>query len=232
MFEDVVGRVIAALIATGIVAFISTVISQKRIKKVKENLEKERNKIEIYDSENQNQRQYNIAFYKRFEKAIRSAGRNVYISGQGLEISTQKEKEIADSLFKAMRFALSNNGVHLVRIQTQRETDKSWLDMFANLLQEYPDKFEFYITKEDEAVQISSVAVIDAEDAEFCVVEVMLCVQQVKGTKICDVAGPAFFITGNQHLAIDMRNRLLSVANDPTICERITNPNDLRNLLQ
>jgi hypothetical protein len=73
--------------------------------------------------------------------------------------------------------------------------------------------------------------VIDPDDPKNNVVEVMLCVQRVRGSQIVDVAGPAIFIEGNQAFAGDLQRRLLALITDPELSRRCEDPDELCNLL-
>lgn len=167
---------------------------------------------------------YNHKFYDHFRKVIRSAKQDIYITGEGFECADSEGKELAESFIEAFKQVLKQ-GISVVRIQTRLQTNNLWASLLADLLAEYPDRFQLYALKKEKVSQMSSVCVIDPENSQASVVEIMLSTQRLFGTTAADLAGTAVFIERQEILARDLRSRILSLTN-PQISVRLTDPGD------
>lgn len=153
---------------------------------------------------------YNRQFYDYFNAAIRSAKQDIYITGEGFECADDEGRELAEMFVAAFRDALEKR-VSVVRVQTRLKTNTQWASMLAALLTDYPEHFYLYALKKEKVSQMSSVCVIDPENAVSNVVEIMLSTQRLFGTTAADLAGTAVFIEGQQILARDLRRRIMTL---------------------
>jgi len=159
---------------------------------------------------------YNSEFYEYFTAAIRNATDAIYITGDGFTAADAEGERIARAFHDAFRAALSG-GVNVVRIQTKDRASALWERLLGELEEDFPDTFQLVTLAHHRSSQMSSVCVIDPEDAEGCVVEIMIQTEKLFGIKSADLAGTAMFVVARQDLALDMRARIVALCRtEPT----------------
>jgi gamma-glutamylcyclotransferase (GGCT)/AIG2-like uncharacterized protein YtfP len=155
-------------------------------------------------------RTYNHEFYSFFTRQIRAARSAIYITGEGFECADAEGRKVARGFHEAFRVALKN-GVDVVRIQTKERASVEWSNMLTELSEAFPDSFNVATLAQRGTAQMSSVCVVDPDDADRCVVEIMLQTEKLFGVRAADLAGTALFVCGRQDLAVDMRNRIVAL---------------------
>jgi gamma-glutamylcyclotransferase (GGCT)/AIG2-like uncharacterized protein YtfP len=164
---------------------------------------------------------YNDEFYAYFIDRIRHARQNILIAGEGFEFADSEGEQLAANFVRALAHALSR-GVQVVRVQTRSNPHPRWVQMLAELIDTYPGRLDLYVLLEDKVARMSSVCVLDPDDAIRCVVEVMLSTQRSFGVRAADVAGTAVFIEGKQNLAQDLQKRIRSLTQPDVSCRART----------
>lgn len=183
-------------------------------------------KVRVFDSPSG----YNQDFYDYFVKVIKNAKNNIYITGDGFSnLSSVESKEIAKSYVNAFTSALRvNTNLHVVRLQTKAQSDPEWFKMTARMIDEFGDRFEFYVLPDGKSDQISSVCTIDPKDKQNCISEIMLSRETLRGTESIDLAGTAFFIEGKEALAENLTTRILKLTR---VSKRFRSGDELLNTL-
>lgn len=188
-----------------------------------------KSQLKVFDMPKDNS--LNIDFYTYFTEKIRSAKKSIYITGDGpnMIFSDDKGKNIADDYINAYRYALNRN-VSIVRIEFGNEFHPKWKKMVKELIQDFPDLFQFYFLKEKTNTQIVSLCTIDHELKSGNVVEIMLPIEGMQGTKKKKLAGPVIFLHNSQRTAIDITRELVEIIKRDECVERINSVEKLERI--
>jgi len=149
-------------VVTGIISGLMVWLITYMIGKIKiENLKKRSATVKIFPPiKNKN---VNEEFYDYYEKCIRNAESDIYMTGTGVPTSTPKHKEVFRSILKAMAYSMRDKKANIVRIQgiPDNEVGKKWIDEMKILKKEYPDSFKLYLVPLSEVKYIAQYFVID-----------------------------------------------------------------------
>jgi gamma-glutamylcyclotransferase (GGCT)/AIG2-like uncharacterized protein YtfP len=165
---------------------------------------------------------YNDKFYDYFNKKIKSAQHDIYLTGEGFEFKDQRGKEIAHKYLEAHREALAK-GVTITRLQTKSFVSDEWNYHLKSLLTEYPNNFKLFNTKNNfDSSGFASICVIDDDDDKKNVVEFMFTVRKTIGVQDADLASVAIFIENNKELCLAFKKKILDEIKNEKTTEKIT----------
>lgn len=172
---------------------------------------------------------YNYDFYEFFNSKVAAAKEDIYITGDGFECADQEGLRLAREFSNSFRYSLEK-GVNVVRVQTRPRANAHWAKMLADLVDEYPERFQLFVLKDQGLYQMSSVCVIDPEEQKTNVVELMISTEKLFGVQAASLAGTAVFIEGRGGLAKDLRERIRSLCR-PDYTVHCSTGKDTLNLL-
>ncbi|MFS4454991.1 hypothetical protein [Maribacter sp. 2304DJ31-5] len=177
-------------------------------KKADERLDKVNNGVDFYPIR---EGSINHNFYNHFERVIKQAKEDIYITGRGLNMDS-RDKKIAEDYIKSFKNSLSNNsGLMITRVQYGENASEDWYSEFKELWQKFPKQLHFYVLDDSSNHDILHVATIDHQDSENCVTEIMLPTKKDVEDKEKEIAGSAIFVQKNIDLAISIKNRIKSI---------------------
>ena len=86
----------------------------------------------------------NEEFYEHYVDAVKSAKKDIYITGDGFNMSNARSKRYASKVLNAKRTALQKK-VKMIRIQNTETMHLNWIEELKKLKNEFPENFEIWI---------------------------------------------------------------------------------------